>query len=963
MSDVSTPSVSRIASEGVDRKNLNTIKERFLQVNNARLERAYGTLSDRQRIFLDILPLLFHVNHPMLPGYISHNTPFGISFFSPEKAHIQTAQRLARSFEYRFQPPVDQQIHALYLMGSCGTVAQSDRSDFDIWVCHDQHINQRGLIELQQKADAISEWALTLGVEAHCFLMNSEAFKEGERKDLSGEDCGSSQHYLLLDEFYRTGLLIAGKYPIWWLSPPDEDEHYQHYVDTLRDKRFINPADSLDFGGITQIPAGEFIGAGIWQLYKGIDSPYKSVLKILLSEIYADQYPNIEPLSRIFKRAIYNNQLDIDELDPYVIVFRQLENYLLKRNELNRLELVRRCFYFKVGKALTKPSSQKTKSWQRNLLERLTSEWQWTKPHLLNLDARDKWKINRVISEQKDIVRELTNSYRFLLDFARRANTTALINSQDMTVLGRKLYAAFERKAGKVEWINPGISANLAEDNLCFYFQPGNDYQSGQWGVSAELLRPQDIENYPGLKYSQNLTALLTWCHFNGLLDEHTRCNIVIGEHEVSDFELTNIIRSLRKTLPIASQYTDHSNDNHDRFYRPMRPTRLQLYINIGTDPLGHIRSQGIERLSDQTDSLRYSGMRDNLIINIEQVVVNSWGELSTENYEGESSLLRCIKDYLQLCTPIKHQLPELEIFCFCASRATAITQRIETLFKDLSDCFFNNKQPLSTRYLLQIQHDFYIIQFFDQQPTIENTGNYRETLEFLGNGQSEYSPIKLDRYCAKGSPLSLISKKMSANNIQVFYFCREKLADVYIIDERGSLSFFNVPIINKDNFLIPMDLFLQSTRFRQNSESPDILSDSLLTQQGNYSAVEYFEIKQASDKSYTLHPSNPIHHEGCPYFFNVQAIVLRNKNNALNFTIYCDQQEFSEQEFGDNLFDEVAKFILKNRQSKERYPCYITDLDLSRSQEKHAANTQTSRYLYYKKQLEQALNFALQKI
>src|SRR5574339_427267 len=94
------------------------------------------------------------------------------------------------------------------------------------------------------------------------------------------------------------------------------------------------------------------------------------------------------------------------------MMYRKLERYLLVRGETKRLELVRRCFYFKVGKAITKGPTQRTKSWQRELLERMVQQWRWNKPQLLNLDARPQWKIGRVLTEQRELVRELTNGYR-----------------------------------------------------------------------------------------------------------------------------------------------------------------------------------------------------------------------------------------------------------------------------------------------------------------------------------------------------------------------------------------------------------------------------------------------------------------------------------------------------------------------------------------------------------------------
>ncbi len=57
--------------DGIDRKVLAQLRARFLKVNSGRLARAMQALSTRQQLVLKLLPLLFHVNHPLLPGYVS----------------------------------------------------------------------------------------------------------------------------------------------------------------------------------------------------------------------------------------------------------------------------------------------------------------------------------------------------------------------------------------------------------------------------------------------------------------------------------------------------------------------------------------------------------------------------------------------------------------------------------------------------------------------------------------------------------------------------------------------------------------------------------------------------------------------------------------------------------------------------------------------------------------------------
>ena len=54
--------------DGIDRKVLAQLRARFLKVNAGRLQRAMLALSSRQQLVLRLLPLLFHVNHPLLPG-------------------------------------------------------------------------------------------------------------------------------------------------------------------------------------------------------------------------------------------------------------------------------------------------------------------------------------------------------------------------------------------------------------------------------------------------------------------------------------------------------------------------------------------------------------------------------------------------------------------------------------------------------------------------------------------------------------------------------------------------------------------------------------------------------------------------------------------------------------------------------------------------------------------------------
>lgn len=159
-------------------------------------------------------------------------------------------------------------ITGVYSMGSTSSVGQSCSSDLDIWVCHQAWLDSEERQLLQRKCSLLESWAASLGVEVSFFLIDENRFRHNESGSLGGEDCGSTQHILLLDEFYRTAVRLAGKRILWNMVPCDEEEHYDDYVMGLYAQGVLTPNEWLDLGGLSSLSAEEYFGASLWQLYK-----------------------------------------------------------------------------------------------------------------------------------------------------------------------------------------------------------------------------------------------------------------------------------------------------------------------------------------------------------------------------------------------------------------------------------------------------------------------------------------------------------------------------------------------------------------------------------------------------------------------------------------------------------------------------------------------------------------------
>lgn len=933
---------------GFDRQQLKQLRQRFLALNEVRHRRMLERLSDRQQDLVALLPLLFHVNHPMLPGYVSGATPAGLCRYEPSRDQLRRARALARSFHYqRDLSATVGDIDALFVMGSIGTIAQSEGSDLDVWVCYRPGLSHEGREQLQRKCHQLSRWAEdNARLEVHFFLMAPDRFRTGHLGRLSAEGSGSAQRFLLLDEFYRTALWLGGKLPLWWFVPSACEGNYTEYTEVLLGRRFLRADEVIDFGGLPNIPTDEFVGAGIWHLYKGIASPHKSILKLMLLEACLHGEDR-RPLALVFKEAVYRAPPEADELDAYVMIYRRLEQYLNYQGHSDRLELVRRCLYFKVDKPLTRQPRGPRRSWQRERLAQLVTEWGWSAGELQRLDQRRHWKVPDVMEERRRLVAELSASYR-LLNALSKALPENRISDEELMVLGRKLHAAFERKAGKVEWLNPDISQDIAEPALVFVEEPESAAEGSRfWAVFRG--RDGQPEGAP-LKRARYLGELLLWTYGNGVLGASAWFDVQGEQVSLTAPQRQQLWQWLHQWLPLPLM-----TQAHEPFQRPARAERLLLIFNLGVEPQANLHERGLQRLSAQRDALDFSGLRDNLVLTLDLAQINSWGEVLCRHYE-QDALINGLQYYLRLAPPGRGlPPPEVTIRCLGA-QGNLVVQRLEALWQDLVGCYYSGTRPPSSRYVLETAEGYVLIQFLQQQPHVTRYASYEALIDKLTNAQVEYSPIVVDRYGLRDRPLKLMADCARAPGVYLFYQVQGVEAEVTLIDELGSLLVIRLSFFSHSTLLRPLHHFLRSVLARQ-SANPDEGGDAASP------AVQLFEICGRIDlgRGY-LEERASAGDISRLTFTDIQVIAEPAPDGGILYTVYCNDREFSALDYGDRLFTEVARHILAMRRAQERYPCYITDLDLSQCRDLLAPQIglQLSHYLDIKAQLEQRLNRAL---
>ena len=932
------------------------IKQQFLDINAARIKRINADLYTSEQEFLKLLPLLFHVNHPLLPGYVSAETAVGIPHFTPDKDCLRLAQRICRSFDFKRKAYRRFDIIAIYLMGSSGTVAYNDKSDFDIWICHDESLDAEKVSELEEKTLAVQVWARKYGVDANLYLVNPKMFRESDHGFVTNESSGSALNNLLLEEFYRTSVLLHGRYPLWWLVPPDLEYQYDEYVSELKERRYLHSKEHVDFGGLRSIEANEFYGATLWLLYKGISAPYKSILKILLMQAYASEFPQVDMLGMHFKKAVYSGETDLDILDPYIMMLNKVEDYLKHAGDEERLMLARRSFYFKVNENMSQHGNSDEQNWRQKVLSILLKRWGLSKTDIIMLDQRNAWKIKQVVKERNLLISEFKMSYRFLSDFAHKhVESKNLIRQSDLNVLGRKIYAAFERKAGKIELVYRGITNQLFESHLSLHKLRSSEGQSF-WVAFNGVVPKKDIAITEPLKRAFSIVELLCWCYFNKIINTRTIVGLYSNDSDLSDKEINLLIENLQGTFP----HTLLEGNSSEDYRQPASIVANATYINIGIDPLSIDRKDGTHITSEQNDAFKYGAMHRNLTVTIEQVLLTSWEEVLIFSYQGIEGFMECMKEYMQWAPPsLGRRPPSINASSFSSYRGASISKRIEQLFNSVYDCFYENRKAAYTRFILGVEWGYYILNLVDDNLNYLKTESIEGLMKHLSSPQETYHHWVFDTETLSHHILPTIYNENEPGCVQCFYEFKKESADIYILDEKGTLSFHEDVFIDVSTLMRHYSRFFESVINRMSFVVQKNAQKTILS----IDDVKFYMIRRDRDGQKFLSEQGINKYIRTSRYISLQVIVDLVDGKPV-FTLFYENEEFSSLQYGERLYPEVVRRVLQSRQSGEQYDIYVTDIDLSPALINIDVNSlQTSRYLYYKRMIEARLKQALQQL
>ena len=929
--------------EDISKKDLHAIVQRFKNLNQLRQQRVQKFLQSRQQVFLRLLPLLFHQNHPLLPGFISSETPAGIQDYKPNKQTIQEARHFSKGYKYKRRALLSYSIQGIFLMGSVSSIAFSKTSDIDVWLCHQSELLPSELDELQQKATAIEKWAASYDLEVHFFLIDSEQFSKGKDIPISFESSGNTQHYLLLEEFYRTAIFIAGRIPAWWLVPPHQEQNYSAYIKHLIENRFISENDVIDFGGLASIPAEEFISATLWHIYKSINSPHKSLLKLFLMECYASEYPHPKWLCFDLKNAIYQGTFDVDQLDPYLLIYSKVEKYLLEAGSTQRLNLARQCFYLKImGAASGGELDYNSRLPKEAYLQSIANQRNWPESLLPALKKQKYWDIKKATQEHIIIRAELRYCLRMIMSLAGSNVENNYRENKDLKLISRKLYVFLERKPEKIEIITTRSSVYTKENELSIVETVSDKKSSLIWSLFSGRFDDKTAFGNTLIRQEHSLLSLLGWLVINGLYHKQLQLNFKSSSLKINNMELQQMLNQLFRFL---SKNLMSESASLSVYSKPDELLSTLIFINLGQE-LAFEREDGMVVLSDRSDPLSYGKERQCFIQQIDRISVSIWGEVTTSKNTGLDSFFSCLTYIFNHSQhPVSPQ--SLIVNCFIPIRAKSIILRVYSIFNKLIKFFSEQSDTRSDRYFLTGEHFTYGFQLKNNSLRYWPMESTEQLLQELASTQILFGDVHFEPEVLDDSLIPFLYTQNREQIIQFFYYQENTSITVFIIDEKGALFTQQHLWSSYIQVLSNYSIFLESMLNHQ------FYKDDV--------QVKFFEIQKKSDGTVSC---LPIKYTPLPTYMDLSVRIIIEQSSehdeqVTRYYIYCNDIEFSSVDYGNDLFLEVSSYIKDCRKSKDDYPVHITDIDVPCSYLSVENNDQlqTVHYLNYKTKIEAKIN------
>ncbi|OQY52752.1 MAG: adenylate cyclase, partial [Desulfobacteraceae bacterium 4572_89] len=503
---------------------------KFLKQNKLSLLAAYDIFKAKQADLFRIIPMLIHgnIDFPLL-DIVPEQTPCGIVDYLPSLETQSVCENYMDSKRLILEKNSKPAIQSLCTIGSIGSIAQTSESDIDYWVCIQESDFTASQIKLLEKKLLLIEkmaWD-KFNIQVTFFIVDITKAKNNDFGDSTLESSGSAQARLLKEEFYRTMIYLAGKIPLWSVLPTAISlNHYDNIGSSIST---IDPQNRyVDLGDIHGIQKGEYFGASIWQMFKWLKSPFKSVIKMALLEKYIFKDSQDLLLCNLYKNEWMNSgsHLKLAQNDSYYFLMKHVIRYYEKVDDKHSVNLLLTCFFLKLGISKKDQIENTVFGLRKILFLKCLDKWHWDMNRVFEIGNFKEWSYENIVRLSSTLEKYILEKYKKMKkECEHDINESPMISSEDQTILEHKVKIEFSNQPMKVRKI---LLVSRGEQHFHeLYLKYINiDSSDGEWLLLNKKPKALLDQEEPLIR-AKTIEEIGAWLIVNGLYSNDTKINLV----------------------------------------------------------------------------------------------------------------------------------------------------------------------------------------------------------------------------------------------------------------------------------------------------------------------------------------------------------------------------------------------------------------------------------------------------
>ena len=886
-------------------------RDSFLSWNNYQLTQLIESYDLTQQAALNLVPFLLHVNHRLLPGYHGPETFYGIHNYKPDRSVIVNAKKINNRFSYDDKiviknPPIDSVFVQQPVFGE----------QIVIWVVVAPALSREDKKGIDNKLARIITWLKSREFNIKGYVISANQLVDAALFRKLKFDYSSPA--LFVDHFYVESLLLAGKYPVWWLVPPENNINYDEFVKHLNQARYVNIDEYINLGCISGVSHHKILDQSVATAFAAHQSPELTWLKLLMLEKKQRELPASEGVAWRLKKLIYTTGKQAQSttpLDVYKLFLQESMDDLSVSVYRHPMPL----------KKLVAFLGQNIDSLARNVLMAI-SGGQDNHRQIVRSNSID---VVMFLNLNKALFAEIRLIFEIILThFEQQAS-----EAESIPQLAENIQQFLADADNKIAIVNTRSNANIVQDRILIR----HHISSEQWSLNIELGEDEErtVASFNGL------LSLVAWAWLNRIVDQSTQVSVDCPLRLVKQIEARYALEVLVHKvdpdviLKVTKQALQH----------PVHPVYSLLFFNLLINDAFRLR---IESMTDIDDPLNYGDRAENLLTNCEQLIIDSWGGVEVRQYSGNDGVLQCLCEWTHHAplSAMKKPMP-LQPFGYASGESTYLAQRIEQVYEEMIEYFYQKKQH-SGRFIIRISAEYYAVEVENDLLVPQKLGTDKKLLNFLGQPNTEFRSFALERQSMVETPLHFIAEFNKPGVIQLFFRINNRHVETYVMDEKGSLWVHKQLWYGKESYITHWFLLIRNIRNRlkkinyQDREPPVLEINQITTNQ--LGGLEFY-------------PVGAEVLDGNSDFINIKVNVnSQNDGDQINLT--CDGVKFDSLDYGDRVIEECTEYLKNRMISEGRRFVFVTDIDvpLKFYGVESRDDIQVSHFLHYKSNIENRL-------